>query len=132
MTRRAAVPALEPVPSWKVVATADAIDRAEWVGDDVDVVRIAPDEALGIGAIGVVIDDPHAISEPESGFVVALLTESDLAALAAHVEWTVPATAGSLAQGKIGGVPAKLVVGSATFLITQAAYADELRERLGW
>jgi len=126
------VPALEPVASWRVVAAPDALDRAEWLGDDVDVVRIAPDEALGIGATGVVVDDPHAISEADSGFVVALLTESDLAALAAHVDWTVPTTTGPLAQGKIGGVPAKLVVGSATFLITQAAYADELRERLGW
>jgi hypothetical protein len=125
------VPALEPVASWRLVAAPDALDRAEWLGDDVDVVRIAPDEALGIGATGVVVEDPHAISEPDNGFVVALLTESDLAALAAHVDWTVPAT-GSLAQGKIGGVPAKLVVASSTFVITQAAYADELRDRLGW
>jgi hypothetical protein len=126
------VPAFEPVASWRVVAAPDALDRAVWVGEDVDVIRIAPDEALGIGATGVVVDDPHAISEPDNGFVVALLTESDLAALAAHVDWTVPTTTGSLAQGKIGGVPAKLIVGSSTFLITQAAYADELRERLGW
>jgi hypothetical protein len=126
------VPALEPVAGWRVVATPDALDRAQWVGDDVDVVRIAPDEALGIGATGVAVDDPHAISESDNGFVVALLTESDLAALAAHVDWPLPMTTGSLAQGKIGGVPAKLVVGSSTFVITQAAYADELRERLGW
>jgi hypothetical protein len=126
------VPALEPVAGWRVVATPDALDRAEWVGDDVDVVRIAPDEALGIGATGVVVDDPDAISEPDSGFVVALLTESDLVALAAHVDWPIPTTTGSPAQGKIGGVPAKLIVGSPPFVITQAAYADDLRERLGW
>jgi hypothetical protein len=125
------VPALEPVASWRVVAAPDALDRAAWVGEDVDVIRIAPDEALGIGATGVVVDDPHAISEPDGGFVVALLTESDLAALAAHVDWTVPAV-GSLGQGKIGGVPAKLIVGSSTFIVTHAVYADELRERLGW
>jgi hypothetical protein len=69
---------------------------------------------------------------PERGFVVALLTESECTALAAHVDWPIPTTAGSLAQGKIGGVPAKLFVGSSTFLVTHAAYADELRERLGW
>jgi hypothetical protein len=126
------VPALEPVPSWRVVAAPDALDRAEWAGDDVDVIRIAPDEALGIGATGVVVDDPHAISVPEDGFVVALLTESDLLAIATRVDWPIPATSGSLAQGKIAGVPAKLVVGSSTLLITHAAYADELRERLGW
>jgi hypothetical protein len=126
------VPALEPVPSWRVVAAPDALDRAEWVGDDVDVIRIAPDEALGIGATDVAVDDPDAIAVPEDGFVVALLTETDLLALGAHVDWPIPVTTGSLAQGKIGGVPAKLFVGSSILLIAQAAYADELRERLGW
>ena len=126
------MPALEPVASWRVVATPGALDRAEWAGDDVDVVRIAPDEALGIGATGVVVDDPYAISAPEAGFVVALLTDAERASLADHVDWPIPSTTGSLAQGKIGGVPARLLVGSPTLLITNAAYADELRKRLGW
>ncbi len=126
------MPALEPVVGLRVVATPEALDRAEWAGDDVDVVRIAPDEALGIGASGVVVDDPHAISVPEHGFVVGLLTDADLATLAAHVDWPIPSTIGSLAQGKIGGVPTKLIIGSPTLLVTNAAYADELRERLGW
>jgi hypothetical protein len=126
------VPALEPVVGVRVVAAPEALDRAEWAGDDVDVVRIAPDEALGIGATGVVVDDPHAISGPDAGFVVGLLSDADLATLAVHVDWPIPSTIGSLAQGKIGGVPAKLIIGSPTLLITNAAYADELRERLGW
>ena len=126
------MPALEPVIGLRVVAAPEALDRAAWAGDDVDIVRMAPDEALGIGTTGVVVDDPHAISVSETGFVVALLTDADRASLADHVDWAIPSTTGSLAQGKIGGVPARLLVGSPTLLITNAAYADELRKRLGW
>jgi hypothetical protein len=126
------VPALEPVEAWRVVASPAAIDAARWFGDAVDVIRIAPDEALGIGATGVTVDgDPDAIVEPERGFSVALLGR-DEAALAAHTEWPIPAAAGTLAQGKIAGVPAKLVAGDPAILVVQTCYADELTRRLGW
>jgi hypothetical protein len=134
MTRRALVPALEPVAGVRVVATSEALDGARWSGDDVDVIRIAPDEALGIGATGVDLDDPDAIVEPEAGYSVALLTRNELATLTAHTDWFIPAlkVRSDLAQGKIAGVPAKLLVGNPTLLVVQAAYADELRSRLGW
>jgi hypothetical protein len=129
------VPALEPVPGIRVVAAADAIDRARWSGDFVDdfvdVIRIAPDEALGLGATAVQVDDPDAIVEEEAGFAVALLGP-EFAMLAAHTDWPIPEEPGTLAQGKIAGVPAKLLVGNPTLLVVQAAYADELRSRLGW
>lgn len=123
--------ALEPVPGVRVVAAADAIDRARWSGDMVDVIRIAPDEALGLGATGVQVDDPDAIVEDDAGFAVALLGP-EFAMLAAHTDWRIPEKPGSLVQGKIAGVPAKLLVGNPTLLVVQAAYADELRSRLGW
>jgi hypothetical protein len=129
------VPALEPVEAWRVVASPAALDAARWHGDGVDVLRIAPDEALGIGAGGVeVATDADAIVEPEAGFSVALLARDEVAALAAHMDWIVPAAAapGTLAQGKIAGVPAKLVIGEPSILIVQTAFADELRARLGW
>ena len=126
------MPALEPVEGLRVVANAGALDAARWSGDDVDVLRIAPDEALAIGATGVEVDDPDAIVEPEVGFSAALLGRDELAAIAAHVEWPLPGDVGTLAQGKIAGVPAKLLVGDPCLLVVQTAYADELTRRLGW
>jgi hypothetical protein len=126
------VPALEPVAALRVVAVADALDAARWSGDDVDVIRIAPDEALGLGATSVDTDDPDAIVEAEAGFSVALLDVMDLAQLAEHTEWRLPDHPGTLAQGKIAGVPAKLLIGEPALLVVQTAYVDELRSRLGW
>lgn len=126
------MPALEPVAALRVVASPAALDGARWSGDGVDVLRTAPDEALGLGATAVEVDDPDAIVEPEAGFVVALLDDDDLRAVAAHIDWEFPTATGELAQGKVAGVPAKIVGGRPALLITNAAYADELRERLGW
>ena len=127
------MPALEPVEAIRVVATPAALDSARWDGEDVDVLLIAPEEALGLGATGVVVDgDPDAIIEPEAGFVVALLEPDELATVAAHADWPLPAEATALAQGKITGVPAKVLGGDPGLLVVQAAYADELARRLGW
>jgi len=127
------VPALEPVESIRVVANPAALDNARWDGEDVDVLRIAPDEALGLGATGVTVGgDPEALVESEVGFGVALLAREELATIAAHTDWLLPADAGKLAQGKIAGVPAKLLIGDPTLLVVQVAYADELRGRLRW
>jgi hypothetical protein len=93
--------------------------------------RLAPDDVLVIGAAGIAVGDPHAIVEPETGFVAA---DVDLAAVARHTEWPIPVERPALAQGAVAGVPARLSLvrddGRAT-LITAAAYADELAERLG-
>jgi hypothetical protein len=126
------VPALEPLVGRRVVATAAALDGASWSGNDVLVLRFAPDEAFGIGATAVELDDEDAIDEAEHGFVGARLGAADLADVIDHVDWALPTEPGAVAQGKIGGVPAKLLIGSPTLLVTNAAYADELRERLGW
>jgi hypothetical protein len=128
------VPALEPVEAWRVVATPAAIDSARWRGDDVEILRVAADEALAIGASGVDVDDPDAIVEPDAGYSVALLSREELRALAAHAEWPIPALTvrSELAQGKIAGVPAKVLVGDPALLVVQTAYGDELERRLGW
>ena len=125
------MPALEPVEAWRVVAAPAAIDGAHWEGDDVDVVRIAPDEALVLGATGGHVDDPDAILEPDAGYSVALL-ERDLAEVAAHTEWPIPDAEATVSQGKVAGVPVKLRIGDPTLLVVQTAFADELRNRLGW
>lgn len=126
------MPALDPVAGIRVVASPAALDGARWSGDDVDVLRTAPDEALGLGATAVEVDDPDAIVEPEAGFVVALLDDDDLRHVADHTDWDFPMATGEIAQGKIAGVPANVVGGRPALLVTNAAYADELRERLGW
>lgn len=126
------MPALEPVDAVRVVGTAAALDAARWTGDGVDVIRIAPDEALGVGATGVEVDDPDAIIEPETGFSVALLSEDDEHGVIDHIEWALERGSGIVAQGKVAGVPAKLVGGRPSVLVVQTAYAGELRERLGW
>jgi hypothetical protein len=126
------VPVLEPLPGWRVVASPDALGRAVWHGDGVRVLRFATDEAFGIGASGVDVDDPDAIVEPDAGFVGVRLDAAELGRLAAHADWLLPTHPGVLAQGKIAGVPAKLLAGDPTLLVLQAAYARELMDRLGW
>jgi hypothetical protein len=128
------VPALEPVAAIRVVALPAAIDAAHWHGDDVDVVRIASDEALGVGATAVDVDDPDAIVEPEAGYSVALLASDEVAELATRTDWFIPVlqVGPDVAQGKVAGVPAKLLIGDPTLLVVQAAYVDELERRLGW
>jgi hypothetical protein len=126
------VPALEPVAAVRVVASPAALDGARWAGDEIDVVRIAPDEALALGATSVEVDDADAIVVAESGFVVALLDEVDLRVVEGHTEWRLPTATGELAQGKVAGVPARLVAGEPALLVTNAGYAAELARRLGW
>jgi hypothetical protein len=126
------VPALERLSGWRIVATPDAIDDARWLGDDVVVLRIVSDEAFGIGAEGVEVDDPDGIAEDDRGFVGAWLDPLDVQALVAHADWGLPTVAGELAHGKIAGVPVKFLAGDRALLVTQAAYAHDLTERLGW
>ena len=134
------MPALEPVEAWRVVASPAAIDAAHWLGEDVAILRLAPDEALGLRATGIEIDDPDAIDEPETGMSAALLDVHAWYDLVDHLEWQAPAEPKVLAQGKIAGVPARIVTGdpavmptdAPALLVVQTAFADELTGRLGW
>jgi hypothetical protein len=126
------VPALEPLVGIRVVASPDALDRAVWAGDEVTVLRFAPDEAFAIGASAVDVGDINALVEPEAGFVGARLAAVDAEHVVAHTDWSIPIQPGILAQGKVAGVPAKVRTGEPALLVTQAAYADELARRLGW
>jgi hypothetical protein len=130
------VPVLEPA-SWSIRAVAKpaALDAARWHGDAIHVLRIAPDEALAIGASGVEIDgDPSAIVEPEAGFSIDIIGGEDVETLAAHAEWSIPHEPGTLAQGKVAGVPIKLLLLDpiGALIVVQTCYVLELEERLGW
>lgn len=114
----------------RVVADPAALDAARWSGEDVTVLRIAPDDAFAIDATGVEVDDEHAIVEPEVGFSGAWV---ELDAVRRHAEWAIPKERPALAQGNVATVPAKVWLPDAdgpTLLITAAAYADELAGRL--
>jgi hypothetical protein len=124
------VPALNRLRGVRVVADPASLDRATWRGDDVTVLRFAPDDAFGVGSTAVDIDDEHAIVEDEVGFVGAWLDPDEVEP---HLEWPLPTVRPALAQGSIAGVPAKLWLPAAgdALLLTAAAYADELTRRLG-
>ena len=134
------MPALEPATGVRVVAVPAALAAARWQGDDVEAIRIAPDEALGIGATGVEVDDPHAIVEAETGFGIAILDAGDLVGVVDHLDWTLPDASHVVAQGKVAGVPAwirtgdpsHMPVNAPALLIASLAHADELERRLGW
>jgi hypothetical protein len=154
------VPALEAMPGLRVVAEPAALDVARWtavgvsdgseaVGHDADrivVLRIAPDEAFALGATHVEIGDPDAIVEDERGYVGAWCT---IAEIAPHLEWSLSEERPAVAQGSVAGVPARVWLPTAVglrrdsreragadhhdvLLVTAAAYADVLAERLGW
>ena len=122
--------ALELLLGLRVVADPVALDAARWQGDEVTVLRFAPDDAFAIGADGVEVDDPEAIVESETGFVGVWHPVSDLLA---HIEWSLPAGRPALAQGSVATVPAKLWLPAEdgdALLLTAAAYADDLTSRL--
>ena len=124
--------ALEPLAGLRVVAQPGALDAATWEGDaPIAVLRVAPDEALAIGAAGVEVADEHAIVEPEPGFSAARLDSAGLEKVLAHVEFRVPAERPALAQGKFAGVPAKLLLDEdGALLVVQTAYVADLEARL--
>ncbi|MET1232525.1 MAG: hypothetical protein ABWY52_06715 [Candidatus Limnocylindrales bacterium] len=128
------MPALEGVRGLRVVAEPAALDGARWVNPmdaEVTVLRVAPDEVIAIGALEVQLDDDHAIVAEEHGLVSVWCELSDVAA---HLEWSLPVERPTFTQGAVAGVPAKLWLpgGERALLITAAAYAHELTDRLGW
>jgi hypothetical protein len=126
---------LEPLRGLRVVADPVALDAAGWVGTDVTVLRLAPDDALAIGATGVDLADADAIVEPDAGFSGAWLPLDDVAR---HIEWPLPPERPALAQGAVASVPAKVFIPDGSggaragdvLLLTATAYADELMDRL--
>ena len=123
------MPALEPLHGLRVVAEPAALDTARWAGDDVTVLRFAPDDVFAVGARSVEVDDEHAIAVAEVGFVGAWLR---IEAIAGRLEWPLPAERPALAQGSIAGVPAKLWLPDSwtALVLTATAYRDELEARL--
>ena len=123
------MPGFDRRAGMRAVANPAALDAAMWRGDDVLVLRLAPDEALGLGAVGVDVDDEHAIVEEDRGLVGGWF---ELERLERHIEWHIPDARPVFAQGSVAGVPAKLWIESddRVLVVTAAAYAHELDGRL--
>jgi hypothetical protein len=113
----------------RVVATPAAIDGILLPADGV-VLRIAPDDAVVVGAAAMAVDDPHAIVEHEYAFVYWRLTPAEFAPITHRIEWPLP-DPGQLGQGLIAGVPAKIMIAlDHVLLVVSAGLAHELIERL--
>jgi hypothetical protein len=126
---------LERLRGLRVVGDPSAVDAARWEADraDLTVLRFAPDDAFGIGARGVEVDDEGAIVEDEIGYVGVWLSPDALERLVLpRIEWPLPAGRPFLAQGLVAGVPAKLWLAEdgRALLLAAAPYADELSARL--
>ena len=121
----------EPINALRVVAREAALDGLSWP-DGAAVLRLAAGDLLVIGAASVELAEEAAIVEDERGFVGWWLTPDEVREqVMPHVEWALPTARPALAQGLIGGVPAKLWLGEdRTLLLCAAAYAHELEERL--
>lgn len=127
------MPALDRLAGTRVVADPAAIDSIVGaLAPSIVVLRFAPDDAFVIDVTGAVVDDPHAIIEEEHGFVGGWCAIDDIQQ---HLEWSLPTERPALTQGSIAGVPAKLYLpedGRDALVVTAAAYAATLTERLGW
>mgnify|MGYP001481663326 CR=1 FL=1 len=113
----------------RVVAKPAALD-AVVVPKGATMLRIAPDDAIVVGATALTLDDPFAIIEPEYAFVHWRLTLQEFEGVAHHIEWSLP-VGGRLGQGLIAGVPAKILIKhDHVMLVVSAGLAHELLERL--
>ena len=121
----------EPFSAIRIVASPSALDRAVWP-EGVSVLRTAADEVLAIGeAVEVpMVDDPHAIAFPDSGWVGFRVSADSAARLmACRSDW--PAPSGGFAQGMIAGLAVKVLVDDeGVLLVTAAVVAAELEDRL--
>ena len=145
MREPAPVPEFSMIPGYRIVATGSAIDAFVSLDDPSDLgdkkffhprlLRLAHDDVFVFGQKPPTspVDDPHAIVEEESGFHGAWFTIEDFdKRIRPHIDWELPIEPRSFTQGLVANVPAKLwLTTDRVLLLTNAAYAHELRERIG-
>lgn len=123
----------ETVQGVRVVARAQAIEELlAGLADAVTALRIAPDDVFLIGYPGVpACSDPDAIVETDRGFSGSWFTVEEFEnVIRAHMEWPMPPH-GTLGQGLIAGVPAKVHINNAAVLVVcPTAFVHELEGRL--
>ncbi len=145
MREFAPVPEFSMIPGYRIVATESAIDAFVKLDDPSDLgdkkffhprlLRLARDDVFVFGQQPPTspVDDPHAIVEEESGFHGAWFTIEDFdKRIRPHIDWELPIEPRSFIQGLVANVPAKLwLTTDRVLLLTNAAYAHELEERIG-
>jgi hypothetical protein len=138
------VPELATIPGYRIVANQTTIDAFVALDDPSDLgdkkffhprlLRLAPDDVFVFGQIPPtsLVDDPHAIVEEESGFHGAWFTMEEFdQRVRPHIDWQLPTEPRSFTQGFVANVPAKLwLTTDRVLLVTNAAYAHELQERI--
>jgi hypothetical protein len=138
------VPEFATIPGYRIAATVLAIDAFVALDDPSDLgdkkffhprlLRLAPDDVFVFGQMPPAspVDDPHAIMEEESGFHGAWFTMEEFDQhVRPHIDWQLPSEPRSFTQGFVANVPAKLwITTDRVFLMTNAAYAHELEERI--
>jgi hypothetical protein len=138
------VPEFATIPGYRIVATVSAIDAFVALDDPSDLgdkkffhprfLRLAPDDVFVFGQMPPTspVTDPHAIMEEESGFHGAWFTMEEFdRRVRPHIDWELPIEPRSFTQGFVANVPAKLwLTTDRVFLMTNAAYAHELEERI--
>ena len=116
----------------RVVAAPAALDAARWPAGARSW-RLAPDEVFVTAVVSAdAVNDPHAIVEPDDGFVgVWLETRQALDFLERTCRWELPDERPACAQGAIAGLPVKLWIDrDRVWFVVPAPYARDLEERL--
>ncbi len=109
-------------------AAIDGIDAAAFPAGAL-VLRLAADEVFVTAAVSTdVVNDPHAIVEPDGGFVGAWVNAPEaLAILARHCEWEQPQQRPAFAQGAVAGLAVKLwFEADRVLFVVSAPYAADL------
>lgn len=123
------MPAPEMLDAIRVVATPDAIASLE---SDGTVLQVAADEALVLDATDVAVDDPHAITTADDGFVGV---QMDRAAVTdwceREADWPLPELVSYFVQGMVAGLAVKIWMNGDTALVMcRTSLAAELEKRL--
>ncbi len=100
---------MERLAATRISASPSALDAATWPAGAI-VLRTAPDEVIVTAVVAPsVVNDPHAIVEPETSLCAVWMTiPAARDYLARECDWELPAARPAFAQGAIAGLPVKL------------------------
>lgn len=123
------MPVPEVLDVIRVVATPKAIAT---MSSDGVVLQVAPDEALVLDATDVAVDDEHAITLPDDGYVGVQMTRTEVEAWChREAEWQLPDLVTSFTQGMVAGLAVKIWInGDQALVIGRTSLARDLEERL--
>ena len=124
------MPVLNRIQGTRIASTPAAIDTAQFPAGAI-ALRFAADEVFVTAAVApsaVYAHDPHAIVEPDAGFVGAWVSAAEAnTLLAQHCEWALPRHRPAFAQGAVAGLAMKLwFEAERVLLLVPAPFATDL------